>query len=110
VQVWRPIRTILQDPLAVADASSVADSDLAAAAVLYESGALKAETWAVRPNPAHRWYFKYRQAPDEVLLVKCFDSSLDAARRSPHCAFEDPAHVKNEACRESVEMRVLLFY
>ena len=27
-----------------------------------------------RPNPAHRWYFKYAQRPDEVTLIKCFDT------------------------------------
>jgi hypothetical protein len=108
VQVWRPIKTIYQDPLAVADSSSVPDEDLIAASVVHP--AHRAETWTVRPNASHRWYFKYKQTPGEVMLIKCFDSSTDVERRAPHCAFEDPAYSEDDGWRESVEVRALLFY
>jgi len=107
-QVWRPIKTILRDPLALADAHSVPDSDLVPAALIYPDR--EGETYAVRPNPAHRWYFKYAQRPDEPLFIKCYDSVDDGrARRVPHSAFEDPAH-EGEPPRESIEVRTLVFY
>lgn len=110
-QVWRPIKTIHKDPLAVTDASSVPDADLVPAAIVYPT--FRSETWTVRkPSPdsdGHRWHFKYRQEPGEVLLIKCFDSRADVARRALHSAFEDPEQVDAEY-RESIETRALLFY
>ncbi|KAK4144249.1 uncharacterized protein C8A04DRAFT_11585 [Dichotomopilus funicola] len=109
INVWRPIKTILKDPLAIADAHSVDDSDLVGAALIYPQR--KGETYAVKPNPNHRWYFKYAQRPDEVTLIKCYDSvvSPDVARRVPHSAFTDPAEEDKES-RESIEVRTLVFY
>lgn len=108
MQVWRPIKTIYRDPFAVADASSVPDSDLLAAARIYPDRT--DETWAVKPNPDHRWYFKYAQQPDEPMFFKCYDSVDDGrARRNPHSAFSNP-DFDGEAIRESVEVRTLVFY
>lgn len=110
VNIWRPIREVRKDPLAVADARSVRDEDLAAASVMYQDGS-RSETWAVRPNEEHRWYFKAGQQPDEVLFIKCFDSADEEglARRTPHCAFRDAEHDEAES-RESVEVRAMLFF
>lgn len=108
IQVWRPIKTILRDPLGVADANSVPESDLVPAARIYPDRI--DETWTIKPNPNHRWYFKYTQQPDEVLFIKCYDSVNDGrAKRIPHSAFSDPAH-DHEPPRESVEVRTLVFY
>lgn len=108
MQVWRPIKTVLRDPLALADAHSVPDSDLVPAALIYPDR--EGETYAVKPNLNHRWYFKYAQRPDEPLFIKCYDSVDDGrARRIPHTAFSNPAH-DNEPPRESIEVRTLVFY
>jgi hypothetical protein len=100
---------VLKDPLAVADAKSVAESDLVGAALIYPDR--KGETYAVKPNPSHRWYFKYAQRPDEVTLIKCYDSvaAPEVARRVPHSAFVDSAEEDKES-RESIEVRTLVFY
>ncbi|KAK4106121.1 hypothetical protein N658DRAFT_490728 [Parathielavia hyrcaniae] len=109
INVWRPIKTILKDPLAVADSHSVAESDLVGAAIVFPHK--RGETYVVKPNPNHRWYFKYAQRPDQVTLIKCYDSleSGGAARRVPHSAFVDPAEEDKEP-RESIEVRALVFY
>ncbi|KAL2019170.1 hypothetical protein VTK56DRAFT_10042 [Thermocarpiscus australiensis] len=109
INVWRPIKTILKDPLGVADANSVPDSDLVPAALVYPQRT--GETFEVKPNPAHRWYFKYAQRPDEVTLIKCYDSvtTPGVARRSPHSAFVNAAEEDKEP-RESIEVRTLVFY
>ncbi|RMZ83681.1 hypothetical protein DV738_g1035, partial [Chaetothyriales sp. CBS 135597] len=101
INVWRPIKTIRRDPLALADARSVPETDLVAAKLIYPNR--EGETFAVKPNPSHQWYFKYGQRPDEPLFIKCYDSVEDGrARRIPHTSFVDPAH-ENDAPRESIE-------
>jgi len=108
INVWRPIKTIFKDPLAVADAHSVPETDLVGAALIYPNR--RGETYTVKPNKAHRWYFKYGQTPEEVTLIKCYDSTDDGrARRVPHTAFEDPSE-ENNYSRESIEVRTLVFY
>jgi hypothetical protein len=107
INVWRPIKTILKDPVAVADAGSVPDADLVAAEMT-EDG-YRGEQWVVRQNPAHRWYFKHQLRPEEVLLIKCFDSKESVARRALHSAFEDAAYRDMES-RQSIEVRCLVFY
>ncbi len=107
INIWRPIRKVLKDPLAFADATSVSDSDLVAASIIYATK--RSESWTVKPSPAHRWYFKYHQEPDQVVLIKCVDTATGVARRVPHCAVEDRDEADNEG-RESVEVRCLVFY
>ena len=70
----------------------------------------RGETLTVRPNEKHRWYYLYGQTPEEVLLIKCFDSKLDGrARRVPHTAFVNP-ETEGEMARESIEVRALVFH
>ncbi|KGO45405.1 hypothetical protein PEX1_021880 [Penicillium expansum] len=108
INVWRPIKTILKDPLAVADAHSVPDSDLVPIGLIYPDR--QGETYGVKPDPNIKWYYRYGQTPDLVTLIKCFDSKLDGrARRVPHTAFVNP-ETENEAGRESIEVRALVFH
>ncbi|KAH8599195.1 methyltransferase-like protein [Bisporella sp. PMI_857] len=107
INVWRPIRTILKDPVAVADANTVPDEDLVAA-VMVENG-YHGEQWVVRHSPNHQWYFKHGLSPEEVLLIKCFDSRESVARRALHSAFEDPEYRDLES-RQSIEVRCLVLY
>jgi hypothetical protein len=107
INIWRPIETIVKDPIAVADADSVPDADLVGADMTEED--FKGESWVVRHNPNHRWYYKHRMTPEDVLLIKCFDSNTSVARRSLHSAFEDPAHRARES-RQSIEVRCLVCY
>ncbi|KAL1893735.1 hypothetical protein Sste5346_006236 [Sporothrix stenoceras] len=113
INVWRPLHTIAKDPLAVADAHSVADTDLVEARVVYRDHTRK--TWTVKAPPAgsppHKWHYKHQQTTDEVMLIKCFDSADDGsvARRVPHSAFRDKEY-DDAPPRESIEVRALVFY
>jgi hypothetical protein len=115
INLWRPITTIYKDPLAVAAAASIPESDLIEAQVIYtnQSPPLNMNvTWTILPNETHEWYYRNEQGPDDVLLIKCFDSEEErVARRAPHCAFVDPERDGEEwTDRESVEIRALVFY
>ncbi|KAJ5888718.1 hypothetical protein N7495_008759 [Penicillium taxi] len=108
INVWRPIRTILKDPLAVADAHTVDDSSLVPVKLIYSDR--EGETYTVKPDPNIKWYYRYGQTPDLVTLIKCFDSKTDGrARRIPHTAFVNPA-TENEPGRQSIEVRALVFH
>jgi len=108
INTWRPIKTIHKDPLAVAEASSVPDSDLVPVSLVYPDRV--GETFTVRPNASHVWYYLHGQTPEEVLFIKCFDSLEDGrARRVPHTSFVDQEYV-NSLSRESIEVRALVFH
>ncbi|ORY60778.1 uncharacterized protein BCR38DRAFT_459763 [Pseudomassariella vexata] len=109
INVWRPIKQVLRDPLALAEASSVQEDDLVPVDLIYPNR--KGATFSVKHNPAHRWFFKYGMTPEEVILIKCFDSKTDGrARRVPHTAFVDPKAGDDIPKRESIEVRALVFH
>ncbi|KAK6840738.1 hypothetical protein PG995_015948 [Apiospora arundinis] len=109
INVWRPIKPVQRDPLAVADASSVPETDLVPIGLIYPTR--RGETLAVAHNPAHRFYYKHGLTPQEVLLIKCFDTKTDGrARRVPHTAFSDPSSDPMAPARESIEVRCLVFH
>ena len=108
INVWRPIKTIRKDPLGVADATSVHEEDLLPVQLIYPDRV--GETFTVRPNGSHRWFYLREQTPGEVMLIKCFDSKVDGrARRAPHSAFVDHGF-EAERPRESIEVRALVFH
>jgi len=109
INVWRPIKTILKDPLAIADSKSVPDEDLIPIKLIYPDR--EGETYSVRPgNGQHKWYYLHKQTPSEVTFIKCFDSKTDGrARRVPHSAFVNEEY-EGEASRESIEVRALVFH
>ncbi|KAI0156072.1 hypothetical protein BJ166DRAFT_350335 [Pestalotiopsis sp. NC0098] len=109
INVWRPIKKILRDPLALAEANSVAEEDLVPLGLIYPDR--NGGTYAVLPNEKHQWYFKYGITPEEVILIKCFDSKTDGrARRVPHSAFVDSGADDDLPARESIEIRALVFH
>jgi hypothetical protein len=62
----------------------------------------------LRYSPKHKWYYKFAQQPDEVLVFKQFDN-FGAVRACPHTAFKDEEFEDREA-RESIEVRALLLW
>lgn len=108
INVWRPIKTIYKDPLAVCDSHSVLDTDIVPVKLIYPDWV--GEPCTILPNSRHRWYYKGLQTPEEVMLIKCYDSKADGrARRVPHAAFTDAEMVDKES-RQSIEVRVLVFH
>jgi hypothetical protein len=69
------------------------------------------ETFYAKYGPEYRWYYASGMTPEEVLLIKCFDSirNVETARRAPHSAFTDP-EIRNDVTRKSIEIRCLVFY
>lgn len=69
------------------------------------------ETYAFRHNPNHRWFYFPKLRPDEVVLLKIYDSLVTgAARLTAHTAFDHPETSPNAAPRRSIELRTLVFW
>ncbi|KAK4889516.1 hypothetical protein LTR27_011691 [Elasticomyces elasticus] len=146
INVWRPIENPASDfPLAVVDWRSTSPEDFVPVDLMYpkrsdsvhddddrgkerlpdpesynstEGYEPRGETLGVAPNEKHNFYYMKDMTPDEVMLLKCFDSygegmpnGVDGlAVRTPHTAFIDPNTPKDAPGRQSIEVRCLIFY
>lgn len=110
INVWRPIRgPLLRSPLALCDAQTLSEENLVASELRYPDRT--GETYAVTYNPAQRWYYFPKMEADEVVLIRCFDSAREGAKRfSAHGAFDDPRTPPDAPPRESIEVRLLVFF
>jgi hypothetical protein len=110
INLWRPIRGPVRDaPLAMCDGATVAKGDLVASDLIYPNR--RGETYSVKYNPNHRWFYFPEMTADEALLLKCYDSLDDGRTRfGPHTAFTDPTTPDDAAPRESIELRALVFH
>lgn len=123
INFWRPIRGPVQDaPLAVADFFSIdPDTDVIPTRHIYPDR--DGETLSVAYSPNHRWFFVSDQQPNEVLLIKCYDSKAwdrennklgkgGIASLTPHTAFVDPRYDGKAGVklRQSIEVRALVFH
>ncbi|HUC10143.1 MAG TPA: CmcJ/NvfI family oxidoreductase [Stellaceae bacterium] len=108
--LWRPIRgPVLDSPLTLCDAQSLAQENLIASDLKYPDRT--GETYAVTYNPDQRYYYFPRMQADEVVLIRCYDSALPGAQRfSAHTGFDDPTTPPDAPPRESLEVRMLVFF
>jgi len=146
INVWRPIENPASDfPLAVIDWRSTQPSDFIPVDLMYPKRdsmdaddddrgkeilpdpssydsivgyEAKGETLAVAPSERHQFYYMKDMTPEEVMLLKCYDSRGEGeprgvkglALRTPHTAFIDPNTPKDAPGRQSIEVRCLVFY
>jgi hypothetical protein len=110
IQAWRAInQPIRSNPLAVADARSVAPEDLLIAERRYPHRV--GQTYRLKYNPAHRWFYFPQMRRDEALVFKVYDSATDGrARFTPHTSFDDPSTPPGAPPRQSIEVRTLAFF
>ena len=110
IQVWRAINQPIQsNPLAIADARSLAPGDLIRAERRYPNRV--GETYRIRYNPEHRWFYFPQMRRDEALVFKVFESAKDGrARFTAHSSFVDPTTPAGAPPRQSIEARTLAFF
>jgi hypothetical protein len=110
IQVWRAIRDPIESfPLAICDARTLSADDLVVSERRYPNRV--GQTYSIKCNPAHRWYWFPRMERDEALVFKVYDSMKDGrARWTAHTAFDDPTAPPNARPRESIEIRTLAFF
>lgn len=146
INVWRPIENPATDfPLAVIDWRTTSPGDFIPVDLMYpkrsdsvmddddrgkevkpsedsygsvENYEVKGETMGVAENGQHKFYYMHGMTPEEVMLLKCYDSwgvgqpqgKEGIAVRTPHTAFVDPQTPNDAPGRQSIEVRCLVFY
>jgi hypothetical protein len=110
IQVWRAINQPIQaNPLALADAKSITMEDLIVAERRYPHRV--GQTYRLKYNPNHRWFYFPEMRRDEALVFKVYDSEKDGrARFTPHTSFDDPTSPPNAPPRQSIEVRAFAFF
>ncbi|KAF8599890.1 hypothetical protein BDV93DRAFT_477005 [Ceratobasidium sp. AG-I] len=115
INLWRPIQNpAWKLPLALCDFRSVNASqtggDFVPTTLKYTNR--DGETLSVKHSDSHQWKYLPGMTPEEIVLIKCFDSTLDGsvATFTPHTAIEDPTAPADAPDRQSIELRALVFY
>ncbi len=112
INVWRPISgPVRQTPFAVIDADSIEFDDFIPIDLVYSDRI--GQIYMVKHNASHRWIYMSEMNTDDVMLLKCFDSSTEInARYTAHSAFEIPRDDQGQELpeRESIEVRTLVFF
>jgi hypothetical protein len=110
IQVWRAInQPIESNPLALADARSVSAEDFLVSERRYPHRV--GQTYRLKYNPGHRWFYFPRMRRDEAIVFKVYDSEKDGrARFTPHTAFDDPTTAPGAPPRQSIEVRAFAFF
>ena len=108
--VWKPIRRMVEEhPLAMCDVTSSPAEDFFKLHLRYRDR--NGENYVMRHSPAHKWWYFPKMTPDQVILLKTFDSGTDGrARFVGHSAFQDPTSPPDAPFRESVEIRTIAFF
>ncbi|TCD71661.1 hypothetical protein EIP91_007408 [Steccherinum ochraceum] len=112
INLWRPISVPAYDwPLALCDWSSIDyKRELIPTTLKYPDR--DGETFSVAYNASHRWNYVRGMTPEELVLIKCYDSQEDGKTSllTAHTAFEDPSTPAGSPLRQSIELRLLVFY
>ncbi len=118
INLWRPIVGPVQDhPLAICHARATSLDDFIPTEIQHflegdlEKPHLTGEIYSFQHSAAHRWFYLSEMQPDEVFLLKCFDTASDGrALFTGHTGFRNPACPAQFKPRESIEVRTLAVF
>ncbi|HEV2100557.1 MAG TPA: CmcJ/NvfI family oxidoreductase [Stellaceae bacterium] len=110
INLAKPIRTIEQFPFVLCAWPSFADQPYINNYRIYDDRV--GETTRFTYRPGHEWYWFPRQQPNEVSMLKCYDSVTDGSvsRWSFHTACIDPNVPLDAPCRKNVVVRSFVFF
>ena len=78
---------------------------------LHRQDGTSGEVYTFAYNAQHRWYYFPQMTPDEVVLLKIYDSAGDGvARLTAHSAFADPTSPADALPRKSIELRSVVLF
>ncbi|MFL5283416.1 MAG: CmcJ/NvfI family oxidoreductase, partial [Rhodopila sp.] len=110
INLAKPIETIEQFPFVLCAWPSFADQPYINNYRIYDDRVGETTRFTYRPN--HEWYWIPQQKPNEVSMLKCYDSVTDGSvsRWSFHTACIDPTAPANARCRKNVVVRSFVFF
>jgi hypothetical protein len=117
INIWRPIKKIIDYPLALCDGKTVSMKDLVQTNIHhYGSENLNiphhsGKIYSLINNRNHKWYFLSKMDPKELFIIKNWDSKFkkfdDHVLNAPHSAIKLPGKNKSRT-RQSIEIRTLV--
>lgn len=110
VNTWRTIAGPVEHwPMAFCDATTAKPDRVLT--VTRRTDDRIGETMQALWDPEQKWYWFPRLQPDEILLIKTYDSATDGRPRfSLHTAFDNPLAGPGAPPRESIESRLFVFF
>ncbi len=110
INLAKPMETVEQNPFVLCAWPSFADQPYINNYRVYDDRV--GETTRFTYRPEHEWYWLPNQTPNEVSMLKCYDSVLDGSvsRWSFHTACIDPTAPEDARCRKNVVVRSYVFF
>ena len=110
INLAKPMETVEQNPFVLCAWPSFADQPYINNYRVYDDRVGETTRFTYRPD--HEWYWIPQQRPDEVSMLKCYDSVCDGSvsRWSFHSACIDPTAPADARCRKNVVVRAFVFF
>ena len=110
INLAKPMETVEQNPFVLCAWPSFADQPYINNYRVYDDRV--GETTRFTYRPEHEWYWIPQQQPNEVSMLKCYDSVCDGSvsRWSFHSACIDPTAPTDARCRKNVVVRAFVFF
>ncbi|KAJ3801173.1 hypothetical protein GGU11DRAFT_279196 [Lentinula aff. detonsa] len=109
INIWRPLRgPVIDAPLALCDARTLDAADMERTTDSYGGG------YFIKYNTNMKWVYIHDQMPDEILLFRQYDNTLEPelgdAKCIAHTAFLDDLRDGQGLPRQSIELRCAVAY
>ena len=110
INLAKPMETVEQFPFVLCAWPSFADQPYITHYRIYDDRVGETTRFTYRPD--HEWYWLPQQGPNEVSMLKCYDSVTDGSvsRWSFHTACIDPTALTDARCRKNVVVRSYVFF
>jgi hypothetical protein len=110
INLAKPMETVRQNPFVLCAWPSFADQPYINNYRIYDDRVGETTRFTYRPD--HEWYWFPHQQPNEVSMLKCYDSVTDGSvsRWSFHTACIDPTAPADAPCRKNVVVRSYVFF
>jgi hypothetical protein len=110
INLAKPMETVEQFPFVLCAWPSFADQAYITNYRIYDDRVGETTRFTYRPD--HEWYWFPQQKPNEVSMLKCYDSETDGSvsRWSFHTACIDPTAPANARNRKNVVVRAFVFF
>ncbi|CAH7669764.1 hypothetical protein PPACK8108_LOCUS4405 [Phakopsora pachyrhizi] len=104
LNVWRPLKKVYRDPLAVCNWKSAQPESNALKVDFFSPTRRGCLQWSYLKE--HQWFYYSEQTPETPLIFLQYDSKGNHHYTVPHTSFSDPKYPNNLPPRESFEIRV----
>jgi len=110
INLAKPMETVEQFPFVLCAWPSFADQPYITNYRIYDDRVGETTRFTYRPD--HEWYWFPQQKPNEVSMLKCYDSVFDGSvsRYSFHTACIDPTAPADARCRKNIVVRSFVFF